>query len=105
MYGAGLGKLPRWLTPPKAVRQQISKAFGQARVVVPTPAGPVELKPSEIPGAIRGATIQLGPPKQTPIEQLTSSVPGGMGTIALAGAGLLFGGLLLFRKRKRGRRR
>jgi hypothetical protein len=89
--------LPRWLTPPKILRDAVSKIFKEAKVTVQTPAGPVEMTPAEaaryaaqlklnvsIGGRSKSASDNL--PAQ--IADKVQRIPGGWLTVA-GGAVLL----------------
>lgn len=76
VQGEGLGKLPKWLTPPKSIRKAVAEVFG---------AGVDAAKQTAI------ARIQATQPQPTFMERAQDHIP------LLIGAGVL--ALLLLRKR------
>lgn len=105
-----LGALPRWLTPPQALRNLVGGIFGAVvkgtTVTVPTPAGPQVFNLGDpedrkrLEALARGVKLNVATPQagSTGFPALVESVPGGWGTIAVVG---LVGALLIGRSLKR----
>lgn len=96
--------LPKWLTPPKSIRDIAASIFGAVVrgtiVTVPTPLGTQTFdlgNPADVAMLKQmAAGVKVGRPAPTPSpvgkadEFVTSHVPGGWTGLALVGAGLLF---------------
>jgi hypothetical protein len=102
---SGLGfTLPKWLTPPKSIRNIVGSIVGAVvrgtTVTVPTPMGTQTFdlgNPQDVAMLQQMATgfkISKSPPTPGPVGRadqfVTSHVPGGWMGIALVGAGLIF---------------
>ena len=103
-----LGEMGLSLKPPKWLRDLGAKVISGTRVTVQTPLGPFTFDPSNpaevarLRGMLSQTQVTLGPTTPTPLDRagaLVDAVPGGIGTIALAGGAAL--ALLLL---SRGRR-
>mgnify|MGYP001591948470 FL=1 len=99
MYESRNSQLGFSLRPPRWLRNIGRGVLGQTAVTVPTPVGPVVLTPAQVLAATRGTRVTVGgPPPPSPIEQAVAAVPGGMGTIAAVGIGVLLLFLLMPRR-------
>lgn len=124
MYVEGLADLGFSLKPPKWLRNVVGAVVKQTHVTVPTPTGSQTFdlnNPADVARMkqiVSQTKVSVGPPAPTPAENLnaavTGAVPGGWGTLAVAG-GLGLAALFILprvfrahrnpRRRRRSRRR
>jgi hypothetical protein len=86
-----LAGLPKFLTPPKAVRQAIAGALKSVSLTVNTPVGPQTVNvsdPASRKAALSAFTPHVSFGEPSPVANAIASVPGGALTL-IAGAGLL----------------
>ncbi len=97
--GVGAFKLPRWLTPPKFVRDIAGAVLRGTQVTVPTPVGPQTFdlgNPADmalLKNLVTGTKVstRVGPRPPSAMERVTQTVeaiPGGWLTLAAVGVGL-----------------
>lgn len=105
LEGYPIGELPKWLTPPKWLRDLVGGVVKQSRVTVQTPVGPMTVdlgdpeQVRQLKEMVARARIEVGTRSPSVIDQITeqtAGIPGGMLTV-LAGAALLL--FLLMRRR------
>jgi hypothetical protein len=108
--GYGLGfSLPRWLTPPRSIRKAVGGIIAQAvkgqTVTVQTPGGPMTFdlgNPADV-DALKKIRVSFGPKGENPTAAdqaagAVNKIPGGLGTLALVGAGVL--ALVMFSRKR-----